>query len=72
MHSYLLLGLLILSFVLFFSFNKKAMYFGIAILADLGFIGTLMSDMWFLAIFSFFPALIITYMAFHNLNSKDE
>ncbi len=61
----------ILGLVLFYSGSGKGMIISLAIFADLGLLGLIMSGAWPLLIVVGIPIALLNYAAFYSLASKD-
>ena len=64
------IGALILAFVLFYSGHGRAMIIGLAIIADLGLLGLLMSGGWPLLLVVGIPIALLNYAAFFHSEKK--
>ena len=66
------IGAVILGLVLFYSGSGKGMIISLAIFADLGLLGLIMSGAWPLLIVVGIPIALLNYAAFFSLAAKDE
>ena len=67
----LVIGALILGLVLFYSGSGKGIIISLAIFADLGLVGLIMSGGWPLLIVIGIPIALLNYAAFFLLTKKD-